>query len=115
MFRFWQRIKDAKMYVVRYHQRGMRGFADCDTWSLDGYLLSWLPEAIQQIREFPAHPEGFTSDEWDEILGRMIAGLECGYQLIDFQYETMNETINLQEEVEIGLDLFREHFFHLWT
>lgn len=114
-FRIKRRIGDIKRYVVQYHQRGKRGFADCDVWSLDNYLLSWLPDAIAQIRDYPGHPEGLSTDEWQEILDKMIIGFDCGYRLINLEFYSVDDGYLLQENVDVALDLFREHFFHLWT
>lgn len=43
-------------YSIKYFiQRGRRGWANCDTWSLDSYLNGWLPSALRYLK---AHKHG---------------------------------------------------------
>lgn len=37
--------------IRAFIQRGRRGWADQDVWSLDGYLNSWLPDALRRLRD----------------------------------------------------------------
>lgn len=39
-------------YNTKYFiQRGRRGWANCDTWSLDYYLNTWMPEALEYLKK----------------------------------------------------------------
>jgi hypothetical protein len=78
-------------------QRAKRGWADCDTWSLDWYLAGWLPDALRHLKKnkhgIPAavfktedcdedsnpSDEGMKAGEarWDAIMDQMIAGFEA--------------------------------------
>lgn len=40
-----------KSEIVRFWQRGRRGWGDQDAWGLDSYILSWLPDAIDYVAE----------------------------------------------------------------
>ena len=88
-------------------QRGKRGYADCDIWSLDWYLDSWMPDALRKLKEdkhgIPCcmfeegdHDlEGEAYDaatlkaqtKWEEILDKMISGFEASKRMKDGTYE----------------------------
>jgi len=34
-----------------YWQRARYGYADCDLWSLDMYLASWMPSALRDLKD----------------------------------------------------------------
>jgi hypothetical protein len=100
-----------RMYreVKWFIQRGKRGWADCDTWSIDYYLNGWMPDALRYLKKnkcgipmsvFPTGPE-YTKDcgnpteeaseiaarNWDEILDKMIGGFEASQRILDGLYE----------------------------
>lgn len=95
--------RDIKYFI----QRGRRGWADCDVWSLDGYLNSWLPDALRKLKKDKhgvpnsvVEPEdcgeyGSVTEEgmeravarWDAIMDKMIAGFEANKRLQDGIYE----------------------------
>lgn len=73
--------------IFWFWQRGRRGWADCDVWSLDGYLISWLPEALRELAKIahgcpPALYDDATGKEdqcwkWVAILEEMAEGFEA--------------------------------------
>lgn len=44
-------FNDSRDYAIKVWQRATRGWADEDTWSLDYYILSWLPDALEKVAE----------------------------------------------------------------
>jgi len=99
------------LHAIYWHwERSIYGFADCDLWSLDWYLLTWLPGALRQLRDnghgYPGTDEegGRTPEEWDATLTRMADGLE--QNLRDFD---SNNKLNYT-----ALELLAKHFFDLW-
>lgn len=95
--------REAKWFI----QRGRRGWADCDTWSLDDYLSGWLPGALRHLKE---HKHGVpcnmfeaadcdedgnsteagmktASARWDDIMDKMIAGFKAHQRIADGLYE----------------------------
>lgn len=70
----------------KFTQRGKRGFADSDLWNLDSYILSWLPEALNQLAEtthsYPGRinlgkeDEDITYTQWTTLLNEIAAQFE---------------------------------------
>lgn len=94
-FRFLMRIK-------WFIQRGRRGWADCDIWSFDSYLCSWMPDALKAIKEdkhgvpsefFPNGVEEPTEEdwkvaiaEWHKALDVMIEGFLAHRRIVELDY-----------------------------
>jgi hypothetical protein len=105
----WDFPSDSYYNIRAFIQRGRRGWADRDCWSLDGYLEGWLPAALKHLKDtkhgipmsvFEGLPtennDGYThSDEtykiaearWDAIMDKMIAGFEASRRMADGLYE----------------------------
>lgn len=47
----WGAPRLAYRNIKWFCQRGARGWADCDIWSLDAYLAGWLPGALQRLQQ----------------------------------------------------------------
>lgn len=75
-----------------FWQRGTRGWADCDVWSMDGHLCDIIVPMLQQLREnklgFPESlitaecPEEQAAGKWDGMLEAMIKGFTAGRCII---------------------------------
>lgn len=110
----WEILTDVPRQVLRticwYRQRMIYGYADCDLWSLDWYLLTWLPSAIRWLRDnghgYPGRDEegGRTAEEWNATLTRMADGLEANLRSMD----------DHGEPDYAALELLVKWFFHLW-
>jgi hypothetical protein len=107
----WDFPGDTYRSIKWFIQRGRRGWADCDGWSLDYYLDGWLPAALKQLKEnkhgtpmsvFPTEPAALFVDEignpteaaskiairrWDNILKQIIAGFESSRRITSGLYE----------------------------
>jgi hypothetical protein len=102
-------------YEVRYFiQRGLYGYADSDTWSLDYYLSSWLPSAIRRLQGAHGHPCGLTQKKWEIILERIAEGFEAGIKIEENCLYKGKEFALLQRKEKYGLKLFTEYFHNLW-
>lgn len=88
-FRHWLCLGTYTHPFVFAYQRVTRGWADCDTWNLDNYLLDILPPVLRYLK---AHQHGVPGEltvegdgpgleraiaVWHEILDKMIQGFEC--------------------------------------
>jgi len=109
------------IYKVKwFYQRGKRGYADCDCWSMDSYLCSIIIPMLRQFGEggYPGYGAASTSEKWKKLLGEMVEGFEAARRVIDRDYpdgsewlESTNADIKLFQKKS---KLFIRWFFHLW-
>lgn len=109
---WWKHWLDPRTYYyyVKYKiQRANRGWANCDTWSLDNYLSEWLPDALRHLK---ANQHGYPPDmyepgeateennywpgeeaekraikKWEGIVDKMIMGFEAYNRMQQGLYE----------------------------
>lgn len=56
-----------------FWQRGTRGYSDRDVWGIDDWFLNIIVPMLEQLKEVKhGYPSDLTSEQWDEILDRMI-------------------------------------------
>ena len=97
--------------AVAFAQRGYRGYADRDIWSLDSYLLSWLPQAIRQLRkDSNGYPTKLSPRQWAKILTDMADGLEQGRKLQD----GLSHYHIRKSKFDKSMGLFAKYFLNLW-
>ena len=123
-------IRDVYDSIKWFIQRGSRGYADCDVWSLDWYLTSFMPQALRDLKkQLHGTPvidtgrildsndyndiEALTIEEWSATLERLAQTFEAARKVQDLDYP-YNEIEAAQERVKKGLDMFNEYFFSLW-
>lgn len=71
----WHQTRRQLLWPRRWVQRAARGYSDEDAWDLDLYLASWLPDALEQLRDYgKGYPGHLTPEEWEDILSRMADG-----------------------------------------
>lgn len=145
LLRLWRDYNPRQIYreVKWFLQRGKRGWADCDTWSLDWYLSGWLPDALRHLAKhthgYPSefYVEGGNSDEgfakWQAILEKMAAGFEAYKRAQEGLYEAELGPYPLYGKVsdsrfykarrlrvrderlfDEGIELFVRYFENLW-
>lgn len=103
---WWKHYLDPATYYYYFKykiQRANRGWADCDTWSLDIYLSEWLPDALRHLKKtkhgVPCDMFKETDDtsnneciedvakRWDNVMDKMILAFEANLRIIDLSYE----------------------------
>lgn len=126
---------------VYAYQRVVRGWADCDTWSLDGRVAQMLAEAVEHLRvHSQGYPSGLSEEIWNGMLKEMVEGFEAYLRSNDVpdQFVQKLETstgiwadlglkdsvcdwdkIKAYQEAELakfhnGMKLFVEHYQSLW-
>lgn len=112
----WVIIIESYYHTKWFIQRGYRGYADCDVWSLDSYLIRWMPKALRKLRDNKiGHPMGMTMAGWRTRLEKMADGFDAAYELIDLRhsYKSPGERAAARR-FNSGMKLFHEHFFSLW-
>lgn len=111
----WKIVEESYYHTKWFIQRGWRGYADCDVWSLDSYLSRWMPTALAQLqRNKLGHPVGMTRKGWDSRLERMKQGFLEARNIHDMNFKTAQESMMIQRKVKRGLNVFVEHYFSLW-
>lgn len=96
--RAWHWLLNIPREIKWFYQRGTRGYADCDTWCLNHYIASWLPEALEHLKKTkmgcPSEyfdndaPEGKECARYDLELDKIIAGFAAYERIDDMEYIT---------------------------
>jgi len=106
---YWEWPGDTYRKIKWFIQRGRRGWADCDTWSMDYYLDGWMPSALRHLKKhkhgvpnevFPTGKQYVRKDgnpnkaawkvasrRWDRILNQIIEGFEASARVKHGLYE----------------------------
>lgn len=113
--RFWNRVTDIPNEIKWFFQRGMRGYADCDTWSLDYYISKWLPKALKDLSDRKIGHPGMIKDlkTWRKILKEMAAGFQADYDSEE-NYLSRKKELAAQKKLEKSLKLFSKYYKNLW-
>lgn len=118
-------IYDYLWGVIDFWQRGRRGYAYRDTYSLDYYIISWLPEALDELAEwgnsYPGEVNGFPEyEDWKSFL-RSISGRLRRVREVENSFfadysieEYVKEDLAAHDEATNALHDLADHFFHLW-
>jgi len=129
MLHFFRQIK-------WFIQRGRRGYADCDVWDFDAYLISIIVPALKELKKdkmgcpMEFYDEKMKNDEchkWDEMIEEIIQGFEA-IEALDcrsfkwfkkdhvYRKEFDKERLDvLTKKYEKGMQLFAKHFMSIWT
>lgn len=111
--------------IKSFYQRGKRGYADCDVWNLDMYLVKVMSGAINRLAETThSYPNGYEEyEDWIKDLkdiAELITKLNVddnihwdleGSQLRKAYDEAMEEH---DLAAEVVFDWMKEHFNNLW-
>lgn len=130
LWRIWRRATAIPWKIKWFIQRGKRGYADCDIWSIDWYLSSWLPKALRKLKEIsggcPQELWDSTKKDnecwkWNAILEEITQGFEAYRSICDLEFMRDNydekakkKERELHKKFEKGLELFKKYYFHLW-
>ena len=89
------------LYPILYaYQRVTRGWADCDTWSLDNHLCEVISDAVDHLAAskcgYPGSlqvedDEGAGPAKWNRILCEISAGFKAGPHVDDMPQEFITE------------------------
>lgn len=117
-----RRIKDLINKIKWFIQRGKRGYSDEDIWSLDNYLMEWLPKALRQLaKHHIGYPAKLTDKKWTAILNEMANGFEAIDKNDNLYFEgkiNIDDCIKGEDlaikQLSKTLELFKKHFRDLW-
>lgn len=144
IWKWWKHYLNPRSYwdtLVVWYQRATRGWAYCDTWSLDSYLCEVLVPALEHLKhtkhgvpcpdDAAFGADGYsTSDEefarWQRVfdaeLAAMIDGFKAASHVIDGPphdvcdgAEGYTAWRRKQEAIRRrGFESFAKHFHSLW-
>lgn len=127
----WKYIKGIKRFI----QRGYRGYADSDTWSLDSYLSGIIISGVKTLKKNKmGHPAELKNmKEWHTILDKIIYTFEIEKDAANsdvFIPANLKEFLKVKKSLagtnikvltgsecrkyEQGWELFRKFYRGLW-
>lgn len=96
-------------------QRKTRGFDDTETWALDFTIAQFVLPRLKHLRDHRCgYPGCTTSEEWDKILGEMIAAFELLAEE-NLSWDTVAEMKRQNRVISRGLRRFASWYRALWT
>lgn len=91
----FRQLKDLKFELKMKYQRFKRGYADIDTWNLDGFIEETFRKMLMQFRdECNGYPPNLTPEKWEKILTEMI------FLLGEMSEETCSKKTDINSTVE---------------
>ena len=125
--------------VKWFIQKGIRGWADKDTWDFDNYISTVIQNALLHFKKNKnGYPHNLTEEEWNEILNKIIYSFHTAtlisngaYFYLNTQENKLEDYIKAKEQMkgldylvvmswddckryEEGLRLFTKHLHSLW-
>lgn len=109
--------------IKRKYQRAIRGYSDCDLWSIKYWFWETFPRMLRDFsKDLHGCPSGMGYEEWLDILERMAITLERSNpdywedQLPDdYDRDQLIECFNKAEKHwNMFIDMFKEYFYDLW-
>lgn len=118
-------VKHLRREIKYFYQRGRRGYSDADVWSLDWYLNSWLPEALEDLKsqldghptnlcdtvDFLTHEDCSGEQKWRDTLDVMIDGFKAAREI---ESGWLPKEDPAWERFNKGMKAFHDHYFSLW-
>lgn len=101
------------MRVKWFIQRGRRGWADCDVWSLDGHLARIISEGTKRLEATDhGYPPELTPEEWSAILLRISDVFYKYYHHMEL--ETLEDELKVVEDLKEQFEVLKKYYVHLW-
>lgn len=108
--------RQGKMYYWKrsakfFFQRLTRKWSDDETWNLDTRLAEHILPRLKRFKQLnTCYPPDITFEEWNKHLDAMIYAFDYLSQDIADRVET----VEIEEDVQKGLDLFAQFYRGLW-
>lgn len=82
-------IRDIPKNIKWFIQRGIRGYADKDVWSMDYWFERTIIPMLKQLKEIKhGYPMDMEEAEWDAELSKMI---KCFTEMSEYSCSMKNE------------------------
>lgn len=109
--RYLRALKNIPTEIKWFLQRGKRGWADCDVWSIDWYLSNIIPPMVRKLRgRLYGHPCGLTLITWRKVLEIIADGFELTRKIQNYQNITYKERCKIKRT----FTLFEKYYYNLW-
>lgn len=117
--------RDRSNDVRHFIQRGRRGWADPDWWSVDYYLVTIIPPMLRKLSEGVSYPgvgEYDTPDKWSKACVEAADDIEAFYKHEELSFpdtkEEQDKYFNDKKEAIVrtqkGIRFVADNFFDLW-
>ena len=114
-WKYWLTLRTYTQPLIWSYQRVTRGWADCDTWSLDDHLNTWLPDALERLKSTGhGYPNELTEEKWNKILDKMAEGFRANARLVGFDDKQSWDRKADQKLWKDGMKLFVKYYNGLW-
>ena len=96
-------------HIVRFLQRGKKGYAKSDVWDMDMYLASLISHMLKELRESTtSSPTNIDYNEWKKIL----FNIEKAFREY-IEYKDKDKEIDI-EKIKKNMRKLIDHFEDLW-
>ena len=106
-------IKELVQWTQAFFQRGLRGWAQEDTWDMGEYLIGIIIPMLKELQFANGCPMNVTQEKWEKILNEMIEGFEAWRKLRDDPFREDGHA--LKKKKNKGFKLFVKYFDNLWS
>lgn len=109
--------KKDKRYNRFKNQLKTNGFCDAETWGLDSVICQFVLPRLQRFKMLNnGHPSGFTPEQWDATIDKMIFAFDWSLNFEDRGYYKLSgeEQQAKWKQYEEGMELFAKYFRDLW-
>lgn len=101
--------------IKSFYQRGKRGWADEDAWSLHLHLALVIRDSVKKLKSnlhsWPGEP--MTFEEWEKILQEIIDGMQATIDIDNNHVDHEEENFLLGKHT-LAMTHLRQYWFHLW-
>ena len=121
IYRFVRKIKRIPDNIVDFYQRGKRGYADSDAWSIHYYLNSFMPKLLRTMidpkkgggNSYPMQLKN--AKEWNAIVEKIAKGFEASKLINEEWFDiTKGKGLELEKQRIEGFKLFIKWYDSLW-
>jgi len=97
-------------YIVRFWQRGLKGYATCDTWCLHFHLASVILGGVKELRDnLHGHPCDVKDlAEWENILEHIMWTFETALNISDNNWVYLEPERRTEAEMKKVLKIYKE-------
>ena len=125
-YRLCNKVRLFPREVQWFIQRGKRGYADCDCWGIDSYLVDIIPKMLEQLRDSRwGVPSCMFEDVDDNSDKSWEKARRKWYKVLDeiiTSFALMEKELNVltltKEELKVrnkGVKQLYKYFYSLWS